>query len=146
VQPLNIVGNSMEPNLTNQEQIMVNRLAYKTKDPQRFDVVVFYPDDEKKAKYIKRVIGMPGETIQIKNGETYVNGNLLKKDRNYRKEKPRVDTKKVKIPKNKIFVMGDNRNESTDSRSGLMGPVKISNIVGEAFIVYRPLSHLDIIK
>ena len=146
IQPLDIVGKSMQPTLQNHEKVMVNKFIYDFKESKRFDIVVLYPKDDSKAKYIKRIIGLPGETIQIKNGETLINGKILEEDKKYRKEKPRVDTKKYELDENEYFVMGDNRNHSTDSRSGLMGPIKRRNIVGKAVCIYLPVTNARIIS
>ena len=137
-----VVGESMEPSLYSGEQIMVNKLAYSFSDPKRGDVVIFTPPKETGARsdYIKRIIGLPGETVTIKDGVVYIqkqNGESMILDEPYIAELARVDYQGSTIPEGRYFVMGDNRNDSSDSRGGWTVP--IDNIVGKAWFTYWPL-------
>ena len=127
-----IDGSSMEPNLHNDEYVIVDKVTYLLGKPQRGDVVVFYLEGQPK-DYIKRVIGLPGETIEVSNGAVYVDGQPL--------DEPYVTPSNVTYPRRQLgeaeyFVMGDNRGNSSDSRS--FGPIRLSSIVGRAWIVYWP--------
>ena len=127
-----IDGSSMEPNLHNDEYVIVDKVTYLFGKPQRGDVVVFYLEGQPK-DYIKRVIGLPGETIEVSNGTVFVDGQPL--DESY------VTPSNVTYPQRQLgedeyFVLGDNRGNSSDSRS--FGPIHVSNIVGRAWIVYWP--------
>jgi signal peptidase I len=127
-----IDGNSMEPNLHHAEYVIVDRVSYRLGAPQRGDVVVFTRDGDPK-DYIKRVIGLPGETIAVSNGTVYIDGQLL--------NEPYVAPAGGAYPARRLdtdeyFVMGDNRGNSTDSRT--FGPIRPDGIVGRAWIVYWP--------
>ncbi|HLV10108.1 MAG TPA: signal peptidase I, partial [Halanaerobiales bacterium] len=110
-----------------------------------FDIIVFTPRGAPGNKFIKRVIGLPGETIVIRDGVTYVDGNALKED--YLNEVMQADYGPYEIPENSVFVMGDNRNHSADSRIiPYVGYVDYSSISGKAFWLYWPLNRMRIIK
>lgn len=125
---------SMQPNLYAGDFVIVNKLAYKLGAPKRGDVIVFrYPPDPTQVPYIKRVIGLPGDQVHIAGGKVYVNGNQILEP--YLK----VTTNRGgdwSVPEGKLFVMGDNRNNSSDSRS--WGYVPMENIIGRAEIIYWP--------
>jgi len=127
-----IDGSSMEPNLHNDEYVIVDKVTYLFGKPQRGDVVVFYLEGQPK-DYIKRVIGLPGETIEVSNGTVLVDGRPL--------DEPYLTPSNVTYPQRQLgedeyFVLGDNRGNSSDSRS--FGPIHLSNVVGRAWIVYWP--------
>lgn len=128
---------SMQPTLFAGDFVLVNKLAYRFGSPARGDVVVFkYPPDPTQIPYIKRIIGLPGDHIHISDGKVYINGQLLLEP--YLK----VSTNRGgdwTVPANSIFVMGDNRNNSSDSRS--WGFVPIENIIGKAEFIYLPFDH-----
>ena len=125
---------SMQPNLYAGDFVIVNKLAYKLGVPRRGDIIVFrYPPDPTQTPYIKRVIGLPGDKIHIADGQVYVNNELLIEP--YLK----VTTSRGgdwTIPANSLFVMGDNRNNSSDSRS--WGMVPMENVIGKALVIYWP--------
>lgn len=130
-----VSGHSMEPNLHTDEYVMVSRLHYLVGDPQRGDVVVFHLSD--KTDLIKRVIGLPGEWVQMIEGQVYINGALL--DEPYIQEFCRSSTCQERewlLGKDEYFVLGDNRNNSHDSHD--FGPIKRSQIVGKAWLSYWP--------
>lgn len=141
-----IPSSSMYPTLDIGDRLLVDKISLKFKHQvKRGDIVVFIPPpsaylDEK--FLIKRVIGLPGETISIQDGVVYINGKAL--DEPYILEKTKDDFGPYEIPEDSIFVMGDNRNGSYDSRS--WGPVPMDNLVGKALFRYYPLSQWGAVK
>lgn len=132
---------SMENTIMTGNRIIGNRLAYKNHLPERGDIVIFrYPDDESKL-FIKRVIGLPGEEIFIKDGKVYINGEDIPLEEPYVKEEPEGDFGPVKIPAQSYFVMGDNRNRSLDARFWKNTFVYEDKILGKAVFCYWPSIH-----
>jgi signal peptidase I len=138
-QPVKVEGTSMAPLLSDQERIFINKFVYRFEPIDRGDVVVFwYPLDRTKS-FIKRVVGLPGETIELRHGELYINGKELKE--------PYVPANffdgssygPIRIPESEYFVMGDHRDSSNDSR--VFGPVPRSAIYGKAVFAYWPVDH-----
>ncbi len=129
---------SMENTIMCGNRLFGNRLAYKTHKPKRGDVVIFkFPDDETgKTNYIKRVIGLPGETVNIVDGVVYIDGKELKED--YLKEKPQGSFGPYEVPEKSYFVMGDNRNNSSDARFWENTYVTEDKIIAKAVIKYWP--------
>lgn len=130
-----VIGDSMEPALSNGQEILINRFLYKLSSPKRGDVVVFLPNGNQNTHYyVKRIIALPGETIQILNGKVYIDGELLEEDERFDKI---IDSgiagNEITLTGNEYFVLGDNRNSSEDSRSGNIGPISKSNIIGKAW-------------
>ncbi|HEX9029755.1 MAG TPA: signal peptidase I [Anaerolineales bacterium] len=131
---------SMQPTLYAGDFVIVNKLAYKIGIPGRGDVIVFhYPPDPSVEPYIKRVIGLPGETVKVDNGKVYVNGVPLREP--YIKALPAYNNSWV-VPADSLFVLGDNRNNSSDSHS--WGFVPIGNVIGKAEVVYWPPSQWQV--
>ncbi|MBR6451193.1 MAG: signal peptidase I [Lachnospiraceae bacterium] len=129
---------SMEDTIMTGDRIFGNRLAYSKTDPARGDIVIFkYPDDERQL-FIKRLIGMSGETLQMVDGKIYINGELL--DEPYLHTIPYGDYGPVQIPEGAYFVMGDNRNNSADSRYWKQPFVYREKILGKAVFCYYPFS------
>ncbi len=125
---------SMEPTLLPHDRVLVSKFIYRLREPIRGDVVVLrYPRNQER-NYIKRVIGLPGETIEIKKGKLYVNRQPIKE--NYLNGDIVGDYGPVTVPADSIFVMGDNRNNSEDSRA--FGPLQKALIVGQAILIYWP--------
>lgn len=128
---------SMQPNLIAGDFVIVNKLAYKLGSPRRGDIIVFrYPPDPTQTPYIKRVIGLPGDRIHIENGQVFINDAFL--------TEPylRVPTSRGgdwTVSENSLFVMGDNRNNSSDSRS--WGMVPMENVIGKGLVIYWPPDH-----
>lgn len=138
-------GKSMEPNLHDGERLFVNKFIYRFREPQRGEVVVFTPHGAPNKKYIKRIIGLPKDTIYIKDGVTYVNGQPL--EENYINEDMIGNFGPYQVPDNSVFVMGDNRNHSADSRyPGYVGFVSYDSISGLAFWVYWPINKMRVIE
>ena len=145
LQPFTVQGQSMEPTLHNHEYILVEKVTYWLHAPQRGDVVVFrYPGDPS-VDYIKRVIGLPGDHVQIHDGGVYVNGHRLTEK--YIAAPPDYSGCTycdVTVPKNDLFVLGDNRDNSSDSHE--WGLLPRGNVVGRAWISYWPLPDLSILS
>ncbi len=135
-----VEGPSMRPTLVNGERLVVNKFLYRFKEPERGEIIVFrYPRDPSR-DFIKRVIAVPGDTIEIKEGRVFVNGQLL--NENYILEKTRGSYPLSTVPEGHVFVMGDNRNNSEDSRFRDVGFVASDMIKGKAVVVFWPLDHL----
>ena len=130
-----VVGDSMEPRLYNGQEILMNRVVYRLSSPKRGDVVVFLPNGNQNSHYyVKRVVGLPGETIQILDGNVYVDGIPLDEDETFDKMiDAGIAENELKLAVDEFFVLGDNRNSSEDSRSGNIGAVRKDNIVGKAW-------------
>ena len=138
-QPVKVEGTSMAPLLTDQERIFINKFVYRFEDIHRGDVVVFwYPLDRSKS-FIKRVIGLPGETVDIRHGLLYVNGQLIPEPYVPPQYTDGTDFGPIKVPKDSYFVMGDHRISSNDSR--VFGPVASQFIYGRAVFAYWPVDH-----
>lgn len=134
-------GFSMNPTLQNGEYILVNRLAYKTGQPERGDIIVFsYPADEGQ-DLIKRVIGLPGETVTIGDGVVTINGQELQEP--YIAQDP-VYFGEWKVPEGYLFVLGDNRNDSRDSHQ--WGLLPLENVIGKSVLIYWPPAEWKIIN
>jgi len=132
---------SMEPTLLPHDRVLVNKFLYRFRPPQRGDVIVLrYPLNQQR-NYIKRIIGLPGETLQLKNGKLYINGHLIREP--YLHETPQGGYGPFTVPVDSVFVMGDNRNNSEDSRS--FGPLKKNLIVGQALFIYWPPTHVHLL-
>lgn len=129
---------SMEKTIMTGDRFFGNRLAYLFDDPERFDIVVFkYPDDESQL-FVKRVIGLPGETVEIKDGKVYINGSETPLDDSFTPETPTGDYGPYVVPEGSYFMLGDNRNHSGDSRFWKQPYVEKEKIVGKAIFRYFP--------
>lgn len=152
--PIIVDGLSMMPTLHDRDRMIVNKLSYKIGEPHRFDIIVFHAEEGK--DYIKRVIGLPGDHIEYKNDTLYVNGKAYKEPYLDEYKKQLIDgpltesftleeiTGRKTVPKGYLFVMGDNRRFSKDSRH--IGFISMEKVVGKASIVYWPLSDARIMK
>jgi signal peptidase I len=137
-QPFVVDGTSMEPSLHEGERVVVSKLAFRTAQPGRGDVVVFRFPADQRLRFIKRVIGLPGETVAIHDGQVLVNGRPLVEP--YLVDETLGDFPSVKVPAGHYFVLGDNRPNSRDSRYPEVGMVPARNFVGKAVAIYWPLS------
>lgn len=138
-----VKGSSMDNTLADGERLLVNKLVYYLRTPKTGDIVVLkYPKDPK-VKFIKRVIALPGESIYVENGKLYVDGYEVTEK--YIAEKMITDFDFEVVPDNCVFVMGDNRNYSKDSRDHDVGFVPYKNIVGKAAVVVWPLNKVKIL-
>lgn len=133
-----IPSESMENTIMTGDRIFGNRLAYLFDDPERFDIVIFkYPDDESQ-RFIKRVIGLPGETVEIREGKVYINGSDTPLDDSFTPETPVGNFGPYTVPEGCYFMLGDNRNNSRDSRMWDNPYVKKEKILGKAVLRYFP--------
>lgn len=151
VSPIVVDGPSMLPTLHDRDHMIVNKFIYRVSKPKRFDIVIFHATVQK--DFIKRIIGLPGEHVMVKDNVLYINGEAV--------DEPFLDEENVllytddfnlenlpgsyeTVPDGYVFVLGDNRNNSTDSRS--LGVIPIDEIVGKASIIYWPLNRIHIAK
>ena len=134
-QRTSVSGSSMEPTLSNNDQLILDKISYRFSEPQRFDIIVFPFQYAEKTFYVKRIIGLPGETVQIDlQGNIYINGQILNED--YGKETINfagLAVEPITLGDDEYFVMGDNRNNSSDSRDPSVGNIRRSNIIGKAY-------------
>lgn len=140
-----VEGSSMEPALENNDSIIIDKFSYMIGSPKRYDIVVFPVEknimSREKSYFIKRVIGLPGETVYIDDGKVYINGSLLKSEK-YGREliaDSGIASEPLKLGAAEYFVLGDNRNMSTDSRSDIVGTVHKKDIIGKAVLRIWPL-------
>jgi signal peptidase I len=132
---------SMQPTLHEGQFILVNKLAYRLGDFQRGDVIVFHYPRNPEEDYIKRVIGLPGDDLKIEEGQVLVNGQVLEEP--YIASPPQYSNSWT-VPAGQVFVLGDNRNQSSDSHS--WGYVPVEYVVGKALVIYWPLDELRILN
>lgn len=141
-----VEGESMQFTLEDGDNLIVDKLSYRFHDPERFDIVVFpvTEDDGRETHYIKRIIGLPGETVQVTGGDIYIDGEVL--EESYGKEVVNsgfLAEQEMTLREDEYFVMGDNRNHSTDSR--LIGPIKKEIIIGKAWCRIWPLADMKLL-
>ncbi|MDP2921668.1 MAG: signal peptidase I [Candidatus Omnitrophota bacterium] len=150
VQAFKIPTGSMRMTLVEGDRILVNKFIYRFKQPERGDVIVFISPEDKKKDFIKRLVGLPGETIQISNGAILINNNPIEKDSKlsqwhyYNRGDFGVEGENVTIPKDAYFVLGDNSVSSRDSRYWGFMPKKY--LLGKAMLIYWPPNRIRIIK
>lgn len=145
-----VEGASMEATLYNGDNLIVDKITYRFKDPQRFDIIVFPFQYKENTFYIKRIIGLPGETVQIdEKGNIYIDGEILQDSYGrevIRPENIGIAANPIQLGDDEYFVMGDNRNNSTDSRAEIVGNIHRKDIVGRAWVRIWPLSRFGILK
>ena len=142
-----VSGESMETTLSDGDHLIVDKISYRFRDPERYDIVVFPYRLEENTYYIKRIIGLPGETVHIVDGYVYINGIQL--DEHYGNEimeKPGIAAEPVTLGEDEYFVLGDNRNNSQDSRTASVGVIHRDEILGRAWVRIWPLSDFGVIK
>ena len=142
VQSYTVVMSSMEPNFQDGECIMVNKVCYRSSGPQRGEVIIFEPPFSSLHPFIKRVIGLPGETVEIKDEKVFIDGIPLEEE--YIMAPPNYTMPATEILENEYFVLGDNRNSSNDSHSGWTVPR--DNIIGRAWFTYWPPSKWRVVN
>lgn len=140
-------GRSMETTLSDQDNLIVDKISYRFSDPERFDVIVFPFQGKAKTYYIKRIIGLPGETVQIdEEGNIYINGEIL--EEHYCDdviENPGLAYVPITLGEDEFFVLGDNRNNSSDSRDPSVGPIDRNIIIGKGWVRMYPFSKFGLV-
>ena len=139
VQSFIVVGKSMEPGLHEGQRLIISKVVYAFHEPERGDVIVFHPPDNPETEYIKRIIALPGEAVEVKEGKVYVykNGKAVPLDESsYINDPPKYTMSKDRVPHDSYFVLGDNRNNSNDSHNDWTVPHK--NIIGKAWLSVWP--------
>ncbi len=143
-----VIGNSMSPTLSDGDNLIVDKISYRFQEPQRFDIIVFPFRYAEKTYYIKRIIGMPGETIRIDDeGNIYIDGEVLAES--FGKETikdPGRACEPVTLGEDEYFVMGDNRNNSSDSRDPVVGNIHRDEFIGKAWMRIWPLGEIGMIR
>ena len=143
-------GASMEPTLSDEDNLIVDKITYRFHDPERFDIIVFPYKFKEKTYFIKRIIGLPGETVQIDaEGNIYIDGEIL--NESYGREVIQTDHiglagEPITLGEDEYFVLGDNRNNSTDSRVAQVGNIKRDDIIGRAWLRVWPFDKFGILK
>lgn len=142
-----VVGSSMESTLSDGDNLIVDKITYRFREPERYDIIVFPFQYEKNTYYIKRIIGMPGEKVRIdSDGVIYINGKEVTEF--YGKEiiaDPGIAREEITLGKDEYFVMGDNRNNSTDSRNPNVGNIRKKDILGRAWLRIWPLHEFELL-
>ena len=142
-----VMGHSMEPTLQDSDNLITDKITYRFRDPKRFDIIVFPFKDNRATLLIKRIVGMPGETVQVIDGNVYVNGYVLEDNYgNAVMTDPGLAADPVVLKEDEYFVLGDNRNNSTDSRFESVGNIHRSEIIGRAWLRVWPLNKLSLLK
>ncbi len=136
-EPFDVIGSSMQPTLQSGDFVIVNKWIYRFEQPQRGDVVVFHALEEK--DYIKRVIALPGEKVEMRNGQLMINGKVILEPY-LPSTTPTDDFEEQTVPEGSLFVLGDNRQNSRDSRDPDLGAVSMDELVGRVDFVYWPFT------
>lgn len=143
-----VSGSSMETTLSDGDNLLVDKITYRFSEPKRFDIIVFPFQYDTDTYYIKRIIGMPSETVQIDyDGNIYINGSLL--EESYGREviqNPGRAAEPITLGEDEYFVMGDNRNNSSDSRDPSVGNIHRKDIIGRAWVRIWPFSKFGVLK
>ena len=145
-QRTDVSGSSMETTLSDKDQLIVDKMTYRFRDPKRYEIVVFPYQYQENTYYIKRIIGLPGETVQILSGMVYIDGMRL--DEHYGNEimeNPGIAEEPLTLGEDEYFVLGDNRNNSSDSRASDVGLIHRKDLIGRAWIRVWPLSQIGVI-
>lgn len=147
-QRVSVVGDSMKPVLENGDIVLANRIVYNASKPKRGDVIIFKPKgNENSHYYIKRIIALPGESVEIVENSVYINGEKLQEDYETSKiDDVGIVNEKIKLGSDEYFVLGDDRQNSEDSRNANVGNVKYSYIYGKAWFVISPKTHFGFVK
>ena len=143
-----VSGDSMESALHNGDNLIVDKISYRFREPERYEIIVFPYKYQENTFYIKRIIGLPGETVQVKKGEVYVNGKLLGEEYGLEKieeGKEGLAIDPITLGEDEYFVLGDNRNHSSDSRDPSVGVLTKDDLIGRAWIRIWPLNSIGVI-
>ena len=143
-----VQGSSMEPTLQNADNLIVDKISYRVREPQRFDIIVFPFQFEEDTYYIKRIIGMPGEKVRIDwDGTVYIDGEALEEGYGLEViQDPGRAVDEIELGEDEYFVLGDNRNNSTDSRAELVGNIHKDDIIGRAWVRIYPFEKFGKLK
>jgi len=143
-------GKSMEATLSHGDNLIVDKISYRFNDPERFDIIVFPFQYQEDVYYIKRIIGLPGETVQIdESGNIYINGEILEEHYGMEIIQPEhigIAREPITLGEDEYFVMGDNRNNSSDSRTEIVGNIGRDEIVGRAWLRIWPLDNFGVLQ
>lgn len=142
-----VSGSSMENTLSHGDNLIVDKITYRFSDPKRYDIIVFPFRHEENVYYIKRIIGLPGETIQIQDGSIYINGEIL--NESYGREVMKnagLAEDPITLGEDEYFVLGDNRNDSMDSRDPGVSTIHRGEIIGRAWVRIWPLDEIGVLK
>ncbi|HIR28665.1 MAG TPA: signal peptidase I [Candidatus Choladousia intestinigallinarum] len=141
-----VQGESMYDTLSDGDNLIVDKISYRFTSPKRYDIIVFPFQYQEDTYYIKRIIGLPGETVQIYDGDIYINGSRLEEDYGYEKiRNSGLASEPITLGEDEYFVLGDNRNNSSDSREPSVGNVTRDQIIGRAIFRIWPLNRLGLI-
>ncbi|HHU71597.1 MAG TPA: signal peptidase I [Clostridiales bacterium] len=145
VEKTDMVGSSMEETLYDGDSIIINKFSYRFTDPERFDIIVFKQSGKEHGYYnFKRIIGLPGETLQFKDDNIYINGEIIEEEINV---VPMINyglaQEEITLEDNEYFVLGDNRNNSEDSRFASIGNIRREEIIGKAFLRLSPFNFVN---
>lgn len=143
-----VSGSSMETTLSDGDNLIVDKISYRFRDPKRYDIVVFPYQYEENTYYIKRIIGLPGETVQVIDGYVYINGELLESDVYGAEVMQSAQTAAdpITLGEDEYFVLGDNRNHSSDSRDPSVGILHRKDLMGRAWIRIYPFNEMGVIR
>ncbi|MBQ8184879.1 MAG: signal peptidase I [Lachnospiraceae bacterium] len=142
-----VSGDSMRNTLEDGDNLIVDKISYRFSQPKRFDIIVFPFEHAESTYYIKRIIGLPGETVQITDGKIYINGEVL--EESYGREVMKnsgLAENPIELGEDEYFVLGDNRNDSSDSRDPSVGVIHKDRIIGRAWVRIWPLNKFGILK
>lgn len=142
------IGQSMDVTISGGDKVLLDKLSYEFSSTKRGDIIAFKPGgSESSHSYIKRVIGLPGETIQIKDGMIYINGEIYLEQKDYPViNNPGLAEQPITLGTNEYFVLGDNRNNSEDSRHASVGNVRLGEIEGKVWMILSPKEHFGLVK
>lgn len=143
IQPFIVEGSSMEPSFHDRQYIIIDKVSYKFRQPHRGEVIVLHPPSAPEQNYIKRIIGLPGETVSVKNGEVTINGAPLTETYTQNETIPTTEVVKTTLETDQYFVLGDNRAHSSDSRE--FGALQKENIEGRTWFVAFPTTDFHFI-
>lgn len=141
-----VVGSSMAASLEDGQVVLINKISYRLGSPKRYDVVVYKSKTNEEQYVIKRIIGLPGETVKIEDSRIYINGEEIEDEYfkgNYESGQAKTE---IKLLEGEYFVMGDNRNLSEDSRFDYIGNISEEDIVGKAWLIASPFSDINFVK